>query len=58
MKQETDVLKSYLKAAQKDISGLLEEKRTLLDTVQTLQVNIFFLQIFIIFINYLYLFFF
>ncbi|KAH8329538.1 hypothetical protein KR074_012549, partial [Drosophila pseudoananassae] len=37
-KQETDVLRSYLKAAQDDISILLEEKKALLDTIRSLQV--------------------
>lgn len=36
-KQENEILKSYLKAAQDDISTLLDEKRTLLDTVRSLQ---------------------
>lgn len=38
MKQESDVLRSYLKKAQDDITTLLDEKRRLLDTVRTLQV--------------------
>lgn len=37
-KQEADVLRSYLKAAQDDISILLEEKKALLDTIRSLQV--------------------
>ncbi|XP_055684549.1 bridge-like lipid transfer protein family member 3B isoform X2 [Lutzomyia longipalpis] len=36
-KQENEVLKTYLKAAQDDITTLLDEKRTLLDTVRSLQ---------------------
>lgn len=36
-KQETDVLKSCLTKAQLDISSLLDEKRTLLDTIRSLQ---------------------
>ncbi|XP_055713179.1 bridge-like lipid transfer protein family member 3B isoform X5 [Phlebotomus papatasi] len=36
-KQENEVLKTYLKAAQDDITSLLDEKRTLLDTVRSLQ---------------------
>ncbi|GAB0089287.1 UHRF1-binding protein 1-like [Sergentomyia squamirostris] len=36
-KHENDVLKTYLKAAQDDITTLLDEKRTLLDTVRSLQ---------------------
>lgn len=36
-KQETEVLKSCLTKAQLDISGLLDEKRTLLDTIRSLQ---------------------
>ncbi|XP_017095682.2 bridge-like lipid transfer protein family member 3B isoform X3 [Drosophila bipectinata] len=39
-KQETDVLRSYLKAAQDDISILLEEKKALLDTIRSLQVQL------------------
>ncbi|EDW25338.1 GL26541, partial [Drosophila persimilis] len=42
-KQETDVLRSYLKAAQDDISILLEEKKALLDTIRALQVILFYL---------------
>lgn len=37
-KQENDVLRSYLKAAQDDITILLEEKKALLDTIRSLQV--------------------
>jgi hypothetical protein len=37
IKQENDMLKSYLKAAQDDISTLLDEKRTLMDTIRSLQ---------------------
>lgn len=40
MKQESDMLRSYLKKAQDDITALLDEKRKLLDTVRTLQVII------------------
>uniref|UniRef100_A0A0K8W3Y0 UHRF1-binding protein 1-like n=1 Tax=Bactrocera latifrons TaxID=174628 RepID=A0A0K8W3Y0_BACLA len=36
-KQENDVLRSYLKAAQDDITILLEEKKALLDTIRSLQ---------------------
>ncbi|KAH8403395.1 hypothetical protein KR222_011858, partial [Zaprionus bogoriensis] len=39
-KQESDVLRSYLKAAQDDISILLEEKKALLDTIRSMQVLI------------------
>lgn len=39
-RQESDMLKSYLKKAQDDIIGLLDEKRKLLDTVRNLQVSI------------------
>ncbi|XP_033236415.1 UHRF1-binding protein 1 isoform X1 [Drosophila pseudoobscura] len=39
-KQETDVLRSYLKAAQDDISILLEEKKALLDTIRALQLQL------------------
>lgn len=39
-RQESDVLKSYLKKAQDDIVVLLDEKRKLLDTVRNLQVNL------------------
>jgi len=35
------VLRSYLKAAQDDISILLEEKKALLDTIRSLQVTQF-----------------
>ncbi|KAH8392818.1 hypothetical protein KR215_001854, partial [Drosophila sulfurigaster] len=38
-KQETEVLRSYLKAAQDDISILLEEKKALLDTIRSMQVR-------------------
>lgn len=37
-KQEADVLKTCLTKAQLDISTLLDEKRTLLDTIRSLQV--------------------
>lgn len=40
MRQESEVLKTYLKKAQDDIVALLDEKRKLLDTVRNLQVNI------------------
>lgn len=40
-KQESDILKNYLKKAQEDITSLLDEKRTLLDTVRSLQVRLF-----------------
>uniref|UniRef100_A0A0K8VNH0 UHRF1-binding protein 1-like n=1 Tax=Bactrocera latifrons TaxID=174628 RepID=A0A0K8VNH0_BACLA len=39
-KQENDVLRSYLKAAQDDITILLEEKKALLDTIRSLQLNL------------------
>lgn len=39
VKQENEVLKTYLKAAQDDVSMLLDEKRTLLDTIRSLQVR-------------------
>ncbi|XP_065355355.1 bridge-like lipid transfer protein family member 3B isoform X3 [Calliphora vicina] len=39
-KQETDVLRSYLKAAQDDIAILLEEKKALLDTIRSLQLQV------------------
>ncbi|XP_032571755.1 UHRF1-binding protein 1-like isoform X1 [Drosophila sechellia] len=39
-KQEADVLRSYLKAAQDDISILLEEKKALLDTIRSLQLQL------------------
>lgn len=42
MKQENDILRTYLKGAQDDISSLLDEKKTLLDTVKSLQVCFFF----------------
>lgn len=38
VKQENEVLKTYLKAAQDDVSMLLDEKRTLMDTIRSLQV--------------------
>ncbi len=37
---ETDVLKNMLKKAQDDVSVLLDEKRTLMDTVRSLQVRV------------------
>ncbi|XP_030238597.1 UHRF1-binding protein 1-like isoform X3 [Drosophila navojoa] len=39
-RQETDVLRSYLKAAQDDISILLEEKKALLDTIRSMQIQL------------------
>lgn len=39
IKQENEVLKSYLKAAQDDVATLLDEKRTLMDTIRSLQVS-------------------
>lgn len=39
IKQENDILKTYLKAAQDDIATLLDEKRTLMDTIKSLQVR-------------------
>lgn len=38
-KQENDVLRTYLKAAQDDITIFLEEKKALLDTIRSLQVS-------------------
>jgi hypothetical protein len=38
IKQENEILKSYLKAAQDDVATLLDEKRTLMDTIKSLQV--------------------
>lgn len=37
---ETDILKNILKKAQDDLSVLLDEKRTLMDTVRSLQVGV------------------
>ncbi|CAO1340850.1 unnamed protein product [Diamesa hyperborea] len=37
VKQENEILKTYLKAAQDDVSMLLDEKRTLMDTIRSLQ---------------------
>lgn len=37
---ETDILKNILKKAQDDLSVLLDEKKTLMDTVRSLQVGI------------------
>lgn len=34
------MLKSYLKAAQDDVETLLDEKRTLMDTIKSLQVSL------------------
>lgn len=39
IKQENDILKTYLKAAQDDVATLLDEKKTLMDTIKSLQVN-------------------
>ena len=39
IKQENEILKTYLKAAQDDVATLLDEKRTLMDTIKSLQVN-------------------
>lgn len=39
IKQENDILKTYLKAAQDDVATLLDEKRTLMDTIKSLQVS-------------------
>ena len=39
IKHENDILKTYLKAAQDDVSTLLDEKRTLMDTIKSLQVR-------------------
>lgn len=38
-RQESDMLKSYLKKAQDDMALLLDEKRKLQDTVRSLQVS-------------------
>jgi hypothetical protein len=38
IKQENEILKTYLKAAQDDVATLLDEKRTLMDTIKSLQV--------------------
>lgn len=38
-KEETDILKTCLKAAQDDISTLLDEKSTLIETIKALQVD-------------------
>ncbi|XP_073826873.1 bridge-like lipid transfer protein family member 3B isoform X4 [Musca autumnalis] len=40
-KQENEVLRSYLKAAQDDITILLEEKKALLDTIRSLQTQVY-----------------
>ncbi|XP_075153099.1 bridge-like lipid transfer protein family member 3B isoform X2 [Haematobia irritans] len=40
-KQENEVLRSYLKAAQDDITILLEEKKALLDTIRSLQTKLY-----------------
>ena len=39
VKQENEMLKSYLKASQDDVASLLDEKRTLMDTIKSLQVS-------------------
>ncbi|XP_055916204.1 bridge-like lipid transfer protein family member 3B isoform X6 [Eupeodes corollae] len=39
-KQENDVLRTYLKAAQDDITILLDEKKALLDTIRSLQLQL------------------
>ncbi|XP_055853904.1 bridge-like lipid transfer protein family member 3B isoform X3 [Episyrphus balteatus] len=39
-KQENDVLRTYLKAAQDDITMLLDEKKALLDTIRSLQLQL------------------
>lgn len=39
IKQENDVLKNYLKAAQDDVAILLDEKKMLMDTIKSLQVS-------------------
>lgn len=39
IRHENDILKTYLKAAQDDVSTLLDEKRTLMDTIKSLQVR-------------------
>lgn len=46
LKQENDILRTYLKGAQDDISSLLDEKKTLLDTVKSLQVCFCFIESF------------
>jgi len=37
IEQENEVLRTYLKAAQDDVATLLDEKRTLMDTIKSLQ---------------------
>lgn len=37
IRQENELLRAYLEAAQDDVSTLLEEKRTLMDTIRSLQ---------------------
>lgn len=39
IRQENEILKTYLKAAQDDVATLLDEKRTLMDTIKSLQVS-------------------
>lgn len=39
IKHENEILKTYLKAAQDDVATLLDEKRTLMDTIKSLQVR-------------------
>lgn len=39
IKQENEMLKNYLKAAQDDVATLLDEKKTLMDTIKSLQVS-------------------
>jgi hypothetical protein len=38
-KNENDSLKNHLKLAQDDVAKLLEDKRTLMDTIKSLQVD-------------------
>lgn len=37
VRQDNEMLKNYLKAAQDDITTLLDEKRTLMATIKSLQ---------------------
>lgn len=39
MRQENEMLKTYLKKAQDDIATLMDKKRELLDTVRNLEVS-------------------
>jgi hypothetical protein len=39
IKTENDTLKNHLKLAQDDVAKLLEDKRTLMDTIKSLQVS-------------------